>query len=304
MSGHHHNANTSEKRVLWAVVINVLLTFVQIAGGLMSGSLSLVADAIHNFSDAASLAIAYAARRISRRPADGKMTYGYGRAEIVAALINYTTLIVIGLYLVYEAVLRIWQPEPIAGWIVVIVAAVALIIDIGTAFLTYTLSRESMNIRAAFLHNVSDALGSVAVIVAGTAVLLYDWQWVDPVMTLLIAGYILYQAFTEIGGSIRILMLGAPETDDAGEVLEAVRAVAGVADLHHVHFWQIDESTRSFEAHIVTDDTVASYTLRQAVRAVLKERGVTNATLEVEKPGECSTPHNNAQIGHEIRQKN
>jgi len=150
-----------------AIIVNVGLTFAQIVGGIFSGSLSLIADALHNFSDAASLAIAAYARRIARRPSNAAMTFGYVRAEVVAALINYTTLIVIGLYLVYEAVMRFITPEPVEGWIVVGVAVVALVIDLATAFLTYAMSKESMNIRAAFVHNVADALGSVGVIVAG-----------------------------------------------------------------------------------------------------------------------------------------
>lgn len=206
----------------------MLLTFAQIAGGIFSGSLSLIADALHNFSDAASLVIAYGARRIARRPSDERMTFGYVRAEIVASLINYTTLIVIGLYLVYEAVTRFIAPVPIEGWTVVIVAGIALVIDLITAMLTYTLSKTSMNIRAAFLHNVSDALGSVGVIIAGTLVLLYGWTWIDPAITLMIAAYILWQAFTEIGGSIRILMMAAPEDVNVNELVSDMRSVEGV----------------------------------------------------------------------------
>lgn len=147
---HHHHAAAEggDKRMIGAIAVNMLLTVAQIVGGVVSGSLSLIADALHNFSDAASLVIAFAARKIARRPSDEDMTFGYVRAEIVAALINYTTLIVIGLYLVYEAVMRFITPEPIEGWIVVVIAAVALVIDLVTALLTYALSKESMNIRA------------------------------------------------------------------------------------------------------------------------------------------------------------
>jgi cobalt-zinc-cadmium efflux system protein len=160
MSGHHHHhdATTGDRRVLGAVVLNGVLTVAQIVGGIAAGSLSLIADALHNFSDAISLVIAFAARKIARRPADDAMTFGYVRAEIIAALINYTTLIIVGLYLAYEAVLRFVEPHPVDGWIVVIVASVALAVDAVTALMTYALSRKSMNIRAAFLHNLADAL--------------------------------------------------------------------------------------------------------------------------------------------------
>ncbi|MDZ7601157.1 MAG: cation diffusion facilitator family transporter, partial [Hoeflea sp.] len=223
MAGHHHHhhhvdPDAGDSRVAWAVVVNLGLTVAQIIGGIFSGSLAMIADAIHNLSDALSLIIAFLARKIARRPADGSMTFGYGRAEVVAALINYTTLIVIGLYLVYEAVMRFLTPSGVDGWLVVIIAGVALAVDMVTALLTYRLSKESVNIRAAFLHNVADALGSIAVIFAGTLIILYDWLWIDPAVTLMIAGYILWMSFHEIGGVIRILMLGAPPELSAAKV--------------------------------------------------------------------------------------
>lgn len=243
-------------------------------GGIFSGSLSLIADALHNFSDAASLVIAYGARRIARRPADTSMTFGYVRAEIVAALINYTTLTNVGLYLLYEAVMRFIQPEPIEGWTVVVVAGIALVVDIVTAMLTYAMSKSSMNIRAAFLHNVADALGSVGVIIAGTLILLYEWTWIDPAITLLIAGYILWQAFSEIGGSIRVLMLGTPVDVDIDRVVEDLRSIEGVVGVHHVHVWALDEGHNAFEAHLVVDSSslLEMSRLKSRARSLLQER--------------------------------
>ncbi len=296
MAGHHHDhgSGAGDRRVLCAVVVNVLLTVAQIVGGVVSGSLSLIADAIHNFSDAASLIIAFGARRIARRPADETMTFGYVRAEIVAALINYTTLIVIGLYLVYEAVMRFFEPQDIAGWTVVVVAGIALVVDVVTAILTYALSKESMNIRAAFLHNVADALGSVGVIVAGSLILLFGWQWIDPVVTLMIAGYILWQAFSEIGGSIRMLMLGTPHGVDVTRLAERMRTVEGVESIHHVHVFAIDEKTTAVEAHVVSSASTgpAAAAVRSGIRALAREEfGIAHATLELEEPDDaCSGP--------------
>jgi len=230
-----------------------LLTIVQIIGGILSGSLALIADAIHNLSDALSLVLAFVARKIAQRPADDTMTFGYGRAEIVAALINYTTLILLGIYLVYEAGLRFINPADVDGWMVVIIAGFALVVDAVTAMLTYALSKQSMNIRAAFLHNVADALGSVAVIVAGTAIILYDWRLIDPAITLLIAGYIIWQSVSEIGGAIRILMLGSPPDLETRTILTAIRGVDGVADVHHLHLWQMQEHQPALDAHVVIE---------------------------------------------------
>lgn len=277
----------TDRRLVVAVVINVGLTVVQVIGGILSGSLALIADALHNFSDAASLVIAFMARRIGRRPANEKMTFGYGRAEIVAALINFTTLILIGLYLGYEAVMRLLDPQPIEGWTVVIVAGVALAVDAATAALTYAMSRESMNIKAAFLHNVADALASVAVIVGGVVVILWDWTLIDPILTLLISAYVLWHGLSEIGGAIRILMLGAPEEMDAAEVIAAVEGQPGVVDVHHVHLWRFDEHRISLEAHVVlTDDADAAQTKRRIRGALAETFDIRHVTLETESQGD------------------
>ncbi|RYH08295.1 cation diffusion facilitator family transporter [Tropicimonas sp. IMCC6043] len=298
---HHHHAHadldSGDRRVFLAVAVNAALTVVQIAAGVISGSLALIADAIHNFSDALSLVIAFAARRIARRPADEHMTFGYGRAEIVAALINYTTLIVIAVYLAAEGVNRLLDPPEIEGWLVVIVATVALVIDAATALLIFGLSRSSVNMRAAFLHNVMDALGSVAVIVGGTLILLYDWRLVDPIVTLMIAGYILWHTLREIGPVIRILMLASPERPRAGEVLEAMGDVEGVAEVHHLHLWQMGEHEVSLEAHVVHEDGHAAARVKAALKRLLVDRfDLHHTVLEMESAGDCC--FNAPAIGH------
>lgn len=284
--GHHHiDPEAGDLRVGAAIAVNLLLTAAQIVGGALSGSLALIADALHNFSDAISLMIAFAARKIARRKADVAMTFGYGRAEVVAALINYTTLIVLGLYLVYEAAMRFLAPQPVDGWLVVAIAAVALLVDLVTALLTFRLSQTSVNIRAAFLHNLADALGSVAVIVAGTLILLYDWRLIDPIVTLLIAGYILWMSFAEIGAVIRILMLGSPPGLDTLAVVAAVQSVDGVADVHHAHLWQMGEHKTAFDAHVAVEEGAWSRAdaIKTAVKTALRDRfGVVHSTLELE----------------------
>ncbi len=274
----------------------------QIAGGLVSGSLAMIADAIHNLSDAVSLVIAYGARRIARRPADAEMTFGYGRAEVVAALINYTTLIVIGLYLLYEAAMRFADPQPVEGWLIVIIAGIALIVDAVTAALTYAMSKSSVNIRAAFLHNVADALGSVAVIVAGTLILLYDWRLIDPLVTVLIAGYILWQSFREIGPVIRILMLGSPPEIETDAVLDTVRGIDGVMGIHHAHFWQMDEHRAALDAHVVIAEGRWSDAdaVKERIKAALADRfDIEHTTLELECARHaCDDPSEFGGQGH------
>jgi len=286
---HHHHPHidpeAGDRRVIWAVAVNMILTIVQVAGGILSGSLALIADAVHNFSDAISLVIALAARRIARRPRDATMTFGYARAEVVAALINYTTLIVIGLYLIVEAAFRMVDPPGVEGWLVVVVAGVALVVDTVTALLTFSMSKSSLNIRAAFLHNVADALGSVAVIVAGSVILLYDWRLIDPLVTLGIAVYILWHAGREIGPVIRILMMGSPGAPDLAVLAGRIGAEEGVEDVHHLHLWQLDERRTALEAHVVVSEAaVADFPSRLAgIKAMLaREFDIDHATLELE----------------------
>lgn len=266
----HLSPESGDRRVSIAIWANALLTVAQIVGGIMAGSLALIADAMHNFSDMAALVIAFAARKISRRPADARMTFGYGRIEIVAALVNFTTLIIVGVYLIYEGGMRMIDPPEVQGWTVVILGGVALVVDALTAILTYSMQKDSVNIRALFLHNLSDALASVAVIVGGTLIILYDMRWVDPAITIGIALYILYLALTEIGGPIRILMLGSPPDIDNPEVIGAMRQVDGVHDVHHVHLWQMQENEAALDCHIVL--THEGWKRSEAIKAEIKER--------------------------------
>ena len=301
MSHDHVNISdeSNDKRVAVAIWANGILTLVQIAGGIFAGSLALIADALHNFSDMASLVIAFAARKVARRPADARMTFGYGRIEIVAALINYTTLILVGVYLIYEGVMRMFDPPAVQGWAVVVLGSVALVVDTLTAWLTYSMQKGSVNIRALFLHNLSDALASVAVIVGGTLILLYEASWVDPAITIGIAIYILFLAVTEIGGPIRILMLGSPPDIDCSEVVDALRSSVGVHDVHHVHLWQMHEHEVALDCHVVLDDKNWEHqeARKIEIKANLKDQfGISHSSLEFEHIGRA---HEDADIfGH------
>lgn len=281
----HSELMRGDRRVSIAIWVNALLTVAQVIGGMLSGSLALIADALHNFSDMASLIIAYAARKVSRRPADGRMTFGYARIELVAALVNYTTLILVGLYLVYEGIFRLIDPTEVAGWTVVIIGGLALVIDTLTALLTGSMQKGSVNIRAVFLHNLSDAVASIGVVVGGILILLYGWWVVDPLVTLAIAGYILYLSVSEIGGPIRTLMLGAPPDVDVEDLIGEVCALHGVAGVHHVHLWQMQEHKSALDCHVVlTGEGWADLeTIKTRIKETLATRfGIAHSTLEFE----------------------
>lgn len=291
---HHHHHDLHGKQLVWAVVINVILTFVQLIGGLMSGSLALVADAVHNFSDAGSLAIAAFARKVAGLPPSDKMTFGYGRAEILGALVNSTTLVIVGIYLLYESVDRFFHPQPVEGWVVIGVAGVALVIDLITALLTFKGAKSSVNIRAAFIHNVSDAMASVVVIISGVLILLFQWYWIDLAATVLISVYILYQSYFLIRECIAVLMQAVPPDIDVQAVQDELKKVGAIVDVHHVHIWQVHEGFRSLEAHLVLN----AHNLGQldqvklSAKQILKDKfRITHSTLEVElgSGSDCET---------------
>lgn len=286
---HHHGSDLGTRRLAWAVAINLLLTAAQVVGGVLSGSLSLVADALHNFSDAAGLLLALVARKISKRPADAQRTFGYGRAEVVGGLINLTSIMVIAGYLLIEAITRTFDRPEIDGWMVVIVAGIALVVDVATAVLTYSMSKGSVNIKAAFLHNVADALASVAVIITGTLIILFDWYWTDIVATIGISVYIVWMSWSPIKQCIRILMQSVPEGLSIEEMARTIADVRGVQGVAHLHVWPIDEQHVSLEVRVEMRTNASlqdAQAVREHVQAAIAERfGIEHATIEVRPAG-------------------
>lgn len=280
---HHLSADAGDRLVVWAVAINVLLTFAQIAGGWIAGSVALIADGVHNFSDAAALVLAFGARRLARRGPSPEMSFGWDRAEVVAALVNYVALILVALWLLAEAAGRLANPPEVEGWTVVWLAILALVIDLGTAALTFSLAKGSVNIRAAFLHNLADAGASVAVIVGGVMILLWDFRLVDPALTIAISAIILWHVAGEIRPVLRILMLGAPPECDCGDVATRLAAIEGVESVHHLHIWALDEKRDALEAHLVLAEG-ADYaaTIARAKTMLAADFDIRHVTLEPE----------------------
>jgi cobalt-zinc-cadmium efflux system protein len=305
-SGHSHGVSRSEEmegvsdtRLLFAVVLNQLLTVGQVVAGIFSGSVALLSDAAHNFNDANALLIAYIARRISKKDANERYTFGYRRAEMIGALINLTLLAVIGLYLIYEGIKRLIQPGEVIGWIMAATAVLALVIDVATALLLWAMSRGSLNVRAAFVHNIVDALGSVAVLLGAAAIIWLDWVWVDPAITLLIASYVLWQVFKMLPQATRVLMEGAPVDLDLHGMLDSVRQINGVESLHHVHVWELDEQHRAMEAHIVileSNATDLESIIQRIKKCLVDNYSIQHSTLEFEFAGSDATECNDTQV--------
>jgi len=286
----HGTEDVSDGVLLWTIIVNLGLSVFEFAAGVISGSVALMADALHNTNDAGALLIAYIARKISRKGADAAYTFGYRRAELIGAMIQLTALILVGLYLVVEAVQRMFQPEPLLGGWIMAAAGVALLVDVVTAWLLWSMSKGSLNVKAAFLHNLTDAGASVAVLAGGAMVYWLDWSWVDPVLTLGIAGYILWMSYGMLKRTVSILMEGTPEDLDLDELLAAAEDVDGVVGLHHLHVWELDEHHRALEAHVVIAEDgnmKALERIKRALKTMLADRfGIAHSTLEMES--ECS----------------
>lgn len=299
---HQHGVEAvSDRALLWAVALNVGLSGFEVFAGIVAGSVALLADAAHNLNDCAALAIAYVARRISRRGANERFTFSYRRAELIGAMINLTALVLVGLYLAYEAVDRMLHPQPLSGAWMIAAASVALVVDVATAALLWAMSKGSLNVRAAFVHNLSDALASLAVLAGGGAVLFLGWNWVDPILTLALAGYIVAVSLRLLRRTTGILMEGTPEGLDLRAVQQAVESTPGVDDLHHLHVWELDEQHRALEAHItVAADVIGRIEqIKSRIKQVLETQfSIHHSTLEFEIAGQACGEHDRGLISH------
>lgn len=283
--GHDELEGLSDRRIAYTVALNVLLTVAEIIGGVVSGSVALVADALHNLNDAVALLIALVARRIARRQPDERRTFGYRRAEVVGGLINLVALAVVGFFLAYESVLRFFEPSDIGAWAIIIISGIALTVDVLTVVLLYAMRKGSVNVRAAFMHNLSDALASVAVLVGGVAILLSGVTWIDPLLSLLIVAYIFYQVAQLLPGTVRLLMESAPEGLAVEDLVRRMESVDGVQGVHHLHVWQLDEHENALEAHVVIarEDAQEMDSIKERLKELLKDDfRVTHPVLELE----------------------
>ena len=292
----HTHAVESDKltgRLVGGIAINVLIFAVQIVGGVISGSLALITDALHNITDVASLALSLVALRVARRPADERFTFAYRRAEVLAAVVNATLLIVISLYVGYEAVLRIAHPVAVGGDVMMAAAAFGAVANGVAALLVHTRD-GNLNMRSAMLHLVSDSVASLGVLLAGLAIRLWSVYLIDPIVSLLIAVWIFRESWKLVVRAARILMQGVPEDVELDAVRAAVLAVDGVADLHDLRVWAISSDDTVLSAHLVIDrDAISDATeVASAVKAVLRDSfGVTHATIETEcAAGGCASP--------------
>lgn len=251
MSGVHiHKHEVKGKNLLFSILLNVLITVAQIVGGLVSGSLALISDALHNFSDVLSLLFSYFANRLSRKKASINQTFGYKRAEIMAAFINAMTLVLVAFYLIYEAVQRFYNPQPIATGLVIWLSVLGIVANGLSVMLLRKDSDKNINMRSAYLHLLTDMMASVAVLVGGLLMKYFQWYWVDSLLTLLIALYLVYVGYDLLKKSTQMLMLFTPDHIDIKQIVREVHRIPGVNKLHHIHVWHLNDEELHLEAHL------------------------------------------------------
>ncbi len=265
MSEHSHDHNLSGKNLFLAIILNSVITIAQLIGGILSGSLALISDALHNFSDVLSLIISYAANRVAQKKGNQTRTFGYKRAEILATLFNASTLIAIALYVIFEALSRMSSPEAIDSTMVIWLGALGIVVNGGSIMLLNNDAKESMNIKAAYLHLLGDVLTSVAVVIGGLLMLFWQIYWVDPVISVLIAFYLIYASYGLVKDSTSILMEFAPKTLSVNEVIQTITAHPEIANAHHLHLWSLDDSHIYLEAHL---DFKENLTLKESNRVI------------------------------------
>ncbi len=251
--GHnHHHAHPDRKgrNLFISILLNIVITVSQVIGGIISGSLALLSDALHNFSDVLSLLISYVATILAKKEASTNRTFGYKRAEIIAAFVNSATLIVVAVILIIEAVERFVEPQPIGYNLVIWLSLLGILANGFSVLLIKKDAGRNMNMRSAYLHLLTDMMASVAVFIGGLLMKFYGVFWIDPLLTVLIALYLVYMGYDLLRTSTRVLMLFTPETIEVTQIAEVISQIPRIKNVHHVHIWQLNEDEVHLEAHI------------------------------------------------------
>ena len=296
MSGSHNHDHShvevtakNAKKLTIALALTFTFLIVEVVAGFITQSLALLSDAAHMFTDAAALAIALAAIKIGQKPADDKRTFGYQRFEILAALFNAMMLFVVAIYILYEAYQRFSQPPEIQSLGMLIVAALGLIINLISMKILVSSSQDSLNVKGAYLEVLSDALGSVGVIIGALVIYFTGWMWVDTVIAVLIGFWVLPRTWVLLKQSINILLEGVPSEIDIESLRNDLLALEGVQSIHQLKVWAITSKNVHLTAHLIAPDVDPRALYHQAVELLGHEHGITQVTLQIEED-ECH-PH-------------
>jgi len=271
--------------LLLSFIINILLSVAEVIGGIISGSIALIGDALHNTSDALSILIAVIAFKIGHKKASAKYTYGFKRAEIIGGFVNLILLFISGCYLLFEGITRLIKPEPIDGYIIIWISVLALIIDAATAKISHHDAHHNTNMKMVFIHNLADVFGSVGVIISGLCVVWFNIYRVDGIIALLIAFYMIFQSVVSFPKIVNILMNAAPDNLNIEDIKKALLQINGVKGVHHIHLWCINEHDISLECHIEADNL----NLTSQISELLKTKfAITHCNIQIENDKCCS----------------
>jgi cobalt-zinc-cadmium efflux system protein len=288
--GHNHNHHKSSDvkgtNLFISILLNILITIAQVIGGFISGSLALLSDALHNFTDVLSLVISYIANILAKRKASPKRTFGYKRAEIIAAFVNSSVLIVVGLILIFEAIERFFNPQVIVSDIVIWLAFLAILVNGISVLLIKKDAEKNMNMKSAYLHLFTDMLSSIAVMFGGILMKYYEVWWVDSVLTLLIAMYLIYVGYALFIKSLKVLMLFTPDELNIEAITKEVNKIAKVKSIHHIHIWQLNEDEVHLEAHLEFHEDVKisefDLILEEIEELMYHQFGINHITIQPE----------------------
>ena len=286
MEHHSHRQENPSGRLLISILLNGLITLVEIGGGIFSNSLALISDAIHNLSDTLALILAWLANKFSGRKPNARRTFGYKRFEILSAFLNASILTAISIYLIYEAILRFLHSEPVRSGLMLMIALIGLGANLISMLFLHRDSHKNLNIKAAYLHMLGDTLSSVAVV--GGAILIYFTTvvWIDPLLTLIISIVIIFQAYKILRESVDILMQSTPESLDLDEIKILLEKHPMIKNIHHVHCWRLQDHDILFEAHIETSENLLlseSSKLLGEIQDILRQTfHITHTTLQME----------------------
>ncbi|MDR2527079.1 MAG: cation diffusion facilitator family transporter [Rickettsiales bacterium] len=258
--------------------VNMLLTFLEVISGFYANSASLVGDGLHNTSDAFSILISIIAYKIGEKKADSDFTYGYKRTETIGSFINLILLFISGVYLLFDGIVKIYNPEILNGGLIIIISILSIIIDSLTAKITHSHSHNNSNMKMLFLHNLSDLLGSVGVIVAGIFAIYFEWYFVDGIIAIMIALYMIISSVLNFGSIARILMNATPRHVELDKIKSEILKIDGVKDAHHIHVWSIDENNISFECHLVGNN----FKIIDKVKEVLRKFNIKHSIIQLE----------------------
>ena len=252
----HHHGELRGRNLLISILLNILITAAQVIGGVVSGSLALLSDALHNFSDVISLVVSYVANRLAKKEASLQKTFGYKRAEILAAFINASTLIIVAVLLIIEAIKRFQNPEAIESNLVIWLSLIAIIANGISVLILKKDAEANMNMKSAYLHLFTDMLASIAVLIGGLLMKYYQLFWVDSVLTLAIAIYLIWVGFDLLKSSTKVLMLFTPDSIPIKDIVIEIQKIDAIKNVHHIHVWQLNEDEVHFEAHIDFQDDI------------------------------------------------